>query len=479
MSSTGNDQQEHFNLGVLSGTPTLNKFYTKIHDLSCTRQQQAEIELDIPELESNDQLKPCEIGSLAGNVESADILAKNLLDSFALIFARPGPKGVVATAIKRTNEEHDTYTLLVARNGERNSSFSITEEINNWFTDREDDVNIPKPQNRLWSHILQTYRLSISEDIKKVGLSKEKIVDIQRDIKVLIQEETSLPGQCVSPEISRSILEILDSLSTFFSIEPMVSISQRKKEINPEFIKLLDTVTRQCFLLLESHENETRALLEKWILKEEAHSRSKLRLDKLRQIMYTIANYRRAWYDIVRFKINLGSATLRIKLLPRSTGSSRVEDIEIQREIPKGEDDQESSSAYQNPDNDMSHCEMKILGFLLGDDSASDFFSYIGCSKGPCWLCYHTLKYMAPAFKMRKSHLKLYASWRVPQFQEGEKDQKRFSKVLHLLDKEITRQLEQTVQESRKRDVRMADVIDMESTFLSPRTESMRRLEGN
>ncbi|KAH9883946.1 hypothetical protein F4778DRAFT_582766 [Xylariomycetidae sp. FL2044] len=107
------------------------------------------------------------------------------------------------------------------------------------------------------------------------------------------------------------------------------------------------------------------------------------------------------------------------------------------------------------------HCEMQIMESVLSNNnndnnnnssssspspsssppsSSSGFFfyDYIGCSKGPCWLCHHALAAMAPGFAMRESHLKIYGPWAPPTFLRTTEGWRRFTHVLRWLDDELS-----------------------------------------
>ncbi|KAI0002801.1 hypothetical protein F4779DRAFT_634971 [Xylariaceae sp. FL0662B] len=65
------------------------------------------------------------------------------------------------------------------------------------------------------------------------------------------------------------------------------------------------------------------------------------------------------------------------------------------------------------------HCEMKLIAYLLSsaEEKTLKFdqvYDFIGCSKGPCYLCAGTINYGTP-FQTDEPHWKLYWRWGVPE----------------------------------------------------------------
>ncbi|KAI1129375.1 hypothetical protein F5Y10DRAFT_264203 [Nemania abortiva] len=61
------------------------------------------------------------------------------------------------------------------------------------------------------------------------------------------------------------------------------------------------------------------------------------------------------------------------------------------------------------------HCEVQLLTHFYGlsTNKKSNMWSYIACSKLPCFCCYHILD-KDGHFKTEQSHCRVYSSWRVP-----------------------------------------------------------------
>ncbi|OTA65251.1 hypothetical protein K449DRAFT_431844 [Hypoxylon sp. EC38] len=485
-------------------------FYNSAFDLSAIRVKQIEIkDSDQELLRSGEKILPRQIGSIiesgGGHLRSQK-LGRNLLDSFALIFAQPRAKGVVATAMERSSENPDNFTLWVAGNSVEDCPvLDLEQEIMHWFTTRElhkifssgYHIDEPNLENHLWNSILQNCYPSICITLEKVYYIKlEKGPELE-NIQTWIQggvDSVQSHDITYQEDVLNTLQFILDQLDAFFlkGLNPKIGVAQRWKNDNYTIMKFLDTITMQCFLLLESYEEPMRELF-KHCLKN-LHEEGRLWLKIIRRLIYVMASYCQAWYDMVRFKRTYSSATLYIECIPKSGYSTSNPVIladrfkeDAETEIYQREEEEmfnrgfshlqlPKESAEHRP---LVHCEMRILDFLLRTPNPNDFFNYIGCSKGPCWLCYHTLKYMAPEIGMRAPHWKLYPAWGPPRFQESSHHREHFIEILLFLDKRIKDLLNSagnSPQETHRYSGCESDCPDVEYRFLSPRTQSMHWL---
>ncbi|KAI0181931.1 hypothetical protein GGR52DRAFT_526831 [Hypoxylon sp. FL1284] len=123
------------------------------------------------------------------------------------------------------------------------------------------------------------------------------------------------------------------------------------------------------------------------------------------------------------------------------------------------------------------HCEMQILVFLLNHSNPERFFDHIGCSKCPCWLCHHLLKFVTSKFSMRRSSLKIYAKWQPPEFPEESPNRERVMKAFRDLDELLGLLVKLARWKLLKHHPTRSDNDDVEDTFVSPITDAMRRLE--
>ncbi|KAI1411707.1 hypothetical protein F5Y13DRAFT_191015 [Hypoxylon sp. FL1857] len=505
------------NLGGIFQDAQLNpaKFYANAFKLHKIQVKQNKIKSTGPVRGSRKQARPRKISQIIGgecqNWKRGQ-LGKNLLDSFALIFAQTGPEGVVATILEQSSAESNIYTLWVARNFVRDCRFSnLAEEIGKWFKASElhvkgHHIHIPSPNNDLWTKILQNCYPIICIHLTNAYNIKEnenvELDDTQKWIKSLVASK-SYQDKRRWKEVLDALPPILDQLNGYFSqkFDPNNKGSAEECEDGKSApTEFLDKITSLCYQLLESHKELTTEFFkdccktgtqDKW-------------LKVFRRLIFVMASYRRAWYDMVRFKTDHESATLQIRCLPNSTyceGNSimlteifeagvkmgiyeRDDEREFKREYPALER-LEKATKFPGRFGKASprvHCEMRILDYVLENRDPTKFFNYIGCSKGPCWLCYHTLKFMAPGIGMRAPHWKLYPVWEPPRFLNSPPNRERFIDVLQILDDRIENL--RRLAETRKRrpwEHRFSgcgtDCPGIEDAFLSPRTESMCQLE--
>ncbi|KAI0121547.1 hypothetical protein F4776DRAFT_221228 [Hypoxylon sp. NC0597] len=401
------------------------EFYANAFELSEIRMKQDEIENSNPiYVESTRQAPPRQIDSVMDDDRlrwERNQLGKNLLDSFALIFSQPGPKGVVATGMEHSGEKPNDYTLWVAGNSVQHCPVpKLGQKIRQWFRSREPHtIDEPSLENCLWSAILRNCHSSIwialkvyRAKVKKGGNFKNTQIWMNGVIaSTRPQYEQRLQ------DVQDTLQPILVQLDTYLFPEGLGPNTEGGAQIwknDNSTVEQFNTITKKCFLLLESSEQPMNDLFNCFL--EEAKSRDKQRLKELRRLIYIMASYRRAWHDMVRFKTNHRFATLHIKCIPNSEyckgNSIRLTDIftaGIRMRVYEKEDEERFMKEYSYLrvlEKPRVHCEMRILDFFLRNTNLNNFFNYIGCSKGPCWLCYHTLKYMAPEFRMRASHWK-------------------------------------------------------------------------
>ncbi|KAL7624377.1 hypothetical protein AAE478_005941 [Parahypoxylon ruwenzoriense] len=539
------------------------EFFANTFLLSSKQKQLGHVNGEPPVNTSYEEVEPHDISLVAQDVEDIDEksrLGKNLLDSFALILAQPGAEGVVATAMK-FDEESRSYTIYIARNCDTYYSLSdLIEEIEKWFTIRDsggskeyihgDYIDKPSLNNVLWKKIILNCHLSICKSIDETySRSQDDIEDELSDVQTWIADEgnqhnkhTSFLQEPGSQKVLKTISFVLEQ---FLARTKMQSGPGRKNKdfthgvphsqmADTELMKFSDTITESCFELLESHEQLLRDLFQKWRQRlrkrlyrplgatgriNQGALKSKRRLlDKFQRLIYTIANYRRAWYDMVRFKIDHKAATLKIYGLPPTDGPrGAVMDLRCiakagvdMKILDDGGEDafmkehrshKVTGSYFRYPERvgrlsalgpnsrlqvsekkeDRAsvwlHCEMQIVEYLLTQND-SNFYNYIGCSKGPCWLCYHSLEYMAPNFEMRQPHLKLYPRWLPPEYKGNAEHRKRFVRVLKFLNNEMGSLLRPENKDQLRSYTLNPDCPDIQYTFLSPRSESMRNFGG-
>ncbi|KAI1388337.1 uncharacterized protein F4822DRAFT_443388 [Hypoxylon trugodes] len=429
-------------------------------------------------------------------------LGENLLDSFALIFAQRGPRGVTATAMKRTSENPDEYKIFVATNDIRDQSVSnLAASIESWFIGA----------NSYWRGILQYCYLSVYDILHTTWKGEQE--DVWKNLqeaKGRIKKPGGSPDRTRESGAATDILQkVIEHLATHFSTESdgnANDLTSNSEEIDPNRssqrrantgsipLQFLDTITGLCFQLIGLYEPEMGNIVRNCAKDSDPPFSAKVRedwrgmrlrrpwWDELKELIYRLANYRRAWYDIVRFKRHHRGEALRIlyvsnigamnaAILPETT-----EELQVDREgvypAEPSRHDMEPSRSRSTP---MLHCEMKILDLILSDRQKGAFFNYIGCNEGPCWLCYHTFKYMTSRFKTRKSHLKVY-SWIPPEFQGSHERQDQFAQVLRFLY-ERTEELATVLERAEPRKV-TSDCPDLAVVFKSPMTGSMLHLES-
>ncbi|KAI1479455.1 hypothetical protein F4774DRAFT_409887 [Daldinia eschscholtzii] len=492
-----------------SGTPS-DEFYANAFVLHFQGLQQTDTDgifQDIPRPETTHpgpQLVEDLIQDVERNVDKKR-LGQNLLDSFALILARPGGKGVVAVAVEK-NKNQNIYTLHVSINSASNNALSpLAEEIQKWFNDRKQDT---VESGDLWNDILRNCCENISTSIANacIGCTQEAKAKKLMDTLIYI-ESLDIPLDKAGIEVKKRVAKILTLLASFFSTSSSVYseiLALEKSEDAAIYalrrIDLISTgpvlcflsdITKECFELLETHawamEKYFRDLYTKLRGKrnkgETPGHKKRLNYRKLlrrvRSLIYTISKYLRAWYDIVHFKAHCNSATLLFDFGPgqvHRSGGRRLDFDKILSQAAQlgifDEANKESMKAFhdvrQNCISAWNHCEMQMLEFVLAKEE-SRFYNYIGCSKGPCWLCYHVLVNMTSQFEMRPSHFKLYPRWLPPNFTKDQAHKEQFVAVLKLLTKEMRRLIDlRKGGEYQPRNAK-PDCPDDEDTFLSLR----------
>ncbi|KAI0900450.1 hypothetical protein F4806DRAFT_448684 [Annulohypoxylon nitens] len=141
------------------------KFHAKVLALGDMNFQQAEDGKLTLEKDAS-TMQPINVKELLRRVdgdEDLDKLGKNLLDSFALIFAQPGPEGVIATVMERKNP--NSYVLYVAKNyGIYDHLTRLANDIKSWFRMRgpypvkagnvQSHIDNPTFENSYWRQIL-------------------------------------------------------------------------------------------------------------------------------------------------------------------------------------------------------------------------------------------------------------------------------------------------------------------------------------
>ncbi|OTB12926.1 hypothetical protein K445DRAFT_25054 [Daldinia sp. EC12] len=494
-----------------SGTPS-DEFYANAFVLHSQGLQQTDTEgifQNIPRPETTrpgPQLVEDLIQDVGSNVDKK-LLGQNLLDSFALILARPGGKGVVAVVIEKQKDQN-TYKLHVSMNNTPNkASKLLAEKIQEWFSNRGQDTvesGHLRAQSILWDDILRNCCQNISTSIANAcigGTEEEKHELLQGTLLYVRNLNITLNKR---GEEEKKVEKVLDLLSTFFNTSASnnsnisnlgasrgVSIYSERREYahgNGRMLRFLHDITEECFGLVESHAAAMRNYLNDLNNKlqrklegkasEDVENHRRL-LGRVRSLIYTIAKYVRAWYDIVHFKAHCNSADLVFNFdlgEGRRPGGCGLDFDKILSQAAQlgifDEANKESMEAFhdveQNCISAWNHCEMQMLEFVLAKEE-SRFYNYVGCSKGPCWLCYHVLVNMTSQFEMRPSHFKLYPRWLPPNFTKDQAHKERFVAVLKLLTKEMRRLIDlRKGGEYRPRNAK-PDCPDDEDTFLSLR----------
>ncbi|KAI1649588.1 uncharacterized protein F4817DRAFT_313729 [Daldinia loculata] len=429
-------------------------------------------------------------------------LGKNLLDSFALIFEQPGSQGAVAVAMEWC-EQLNIYTLHISKNypSGRIPDHLIV-DIQKWFKDNiECAVNNSclSRESKLWKDLLGNCCAKISKYIVEAcngDNSSEKIFNLSR-VSSSVEYLVLSPQNVGLVEARKVFLEIISSLKKFFygphSIESKISKPGRanggsehplryKDVASREPIDFLHDITHVCFELVESHGGDLNALHDELQAGLKEWEGRKL-LRNIHGLIYTISKYLRAWYDIVRFKIHSSSAILCINFNLGLNRKSRELTLDfskfLERAIEIGILEKEKEDTLRkwyhikdHPICGSSHCEMQMLEYLLTHNDAN-FFNYIGCSKGPCWLCYYILSSMTSQFKMGQSHFKLYPSWLPPEFTKCHMQREQLIEVLKFLGEKMKRLVDLGKGKKRHSRDALPDCPNDQETFLSPREVSI------
>ncbi|KAI6089019.1 hypothetical protein F4821DRAFT_276575 [Hypoxylon rubiginosum] len=460
------------------------EFYTNASKINDEQIQQQEI------MDLNPQIEPLRIELLSD--KKGRYVGKNLLDSFALIFARPGGPGVAATVLECSAKDPNTYTLWLATNdGAKSYSLRrLAKDIEDWFKNRalyeyqdtlpSDHPDNPDPKKDLWASILTYCYPSIVKFIQDTY----KILNEFRETLNWIESAMDLFTPSEEQRAAHDgITRILNQLKVDFGNRLRTNAANGSPDENwidddpSDRVERFNKITQLCFQELECHElsigeifqgliepkneeeiqkhdREERIRKETWPRKENTGickentwrqwDTQEITFEKFRRLIYVIANYRRAWYNLVHFKAQGSNYILQIRTISMPEG---------QRHLPRT----------------RLFCGMQILEFLLESDHPNNFFSYIGCSKGPCWFSYHTLKCVAPEFEMREPNLKIYNAWGPPKVPGDSSYQHRLIKVLRILDEKMREAANKGGNLERR--AALPDTPDVEKRFVSLRTD--------
>ncbi|KAI1084454.1 hypothetical protein F5B20DRAFT_593511 [Whalleya microplaca] len=495
---------------------------------------------------------------------SKKILGSNLLDSFALLFSRPHARDVIATAMERITTKENTFVLHVAKNDGHYCDHlpmrGVKIVLENWFLNknllgvkiRARGTNVDKADtnNPYWRFILAECSESIFKSIdgqlgingtekkrqeQKTTLAKFRDVVKNRTKGKGSKQKSNDDGRKEAAELLSAVVDGFETYldnprltreaSLVISKNGEIGPSHPPKHLLQQQIDFLCRVTTSCFHALELLEAH-RELVE--------DLRTGSGTGKILRLVFTLAKYCRAWYDMALFKLSHQPINISINFLgcPAPAGSAYALtciDDELRQMAnsaktahwlsvryssvqwpPTFEDPNEDTQDHQfldcpygelrkpedfppqwPPDKKacddcwfamlaakkgqiwiptIVHCEMRMLEKLLSSSDRSVFFDYIGCSKGPCWLCYHTLTNMTTQFKMREPHLKIYAAWEPPSFNDNQANRERCIEVLKGLNNEVMRL---NTPKLEPREI-LPDCPD-DDQFDSPRTEEMRR----
>ena len=241
------------------------------------------------------------------------------------------------------------------------------------------------------------------------------------------------------------------------------------------------------------------------------------------RIFYLLANYRRAYYDIRRFREEQGKVRFDIEFVGMCNGSSfeysvvkecimntavemglrpsanedwppgqfmvkrtECDNLDCHRHTIEQEDGICSALGFDCKDCEHTvlenmpekpqlemwiYCEMQLLQEVLENGKQASSYDYIGCSKGSCWLCHHALINMTKDFKMRQPHLKVCATWVPPPFEHSPQNRARFKEVLRALDGEMRKLVKPT--NNAVKHFAQPNCPDATDHFYSPRTRAV------
>lgn len=468
--------------------------------------------------------------------EISNNLGRNLLDSFALVFAQPKSPGVIATALELGANER--FTLHVARNeGHFGELHDLKTKIESYFNKGSEK----KPDKDVRLYILQNCCQSICKSTLELGWSGRKFTPREfQDSLERVRDKRNHKHQKVAQllvKVFEEVIKLPKLMDKYVTNRDTTTIDLPGEAKTPsvlpeELRKFLNNVTTLSFEVLESHQEAVNDLWNNWVGEHKTNGKTKMDNQypesgiKVLRLVYSLANYGRAYYDIRRFKEDHPKSKLDINFLGESAHgterSFKTKKCIIERAKTMGirspTDDRLNGSftsaecvdchanafkpcdcpykgSMENvewpPDEKAcarcwalavdltmneprmelwTHCEMQVLEMLLDRPSQSDFFDYIGCNKGPCWLCYHTLINMTKNFQMRKPHLKICATWDPPAFKNNPKSRERCLEVLSALGEEMKRLAK--IEPTPKSIPSQPDCPGDTNQFHSPRTRS-------
>ncbi|KAI2473385.1 hypothetical protein F4781DRAFT_427399 [Annulohypoxylon bovei var. microspora] len=289
------------------------EFRANVFALSDVGLQQKEIQ-NITSISNPSRLiRPRSIGLIiegVDNYEKKDSLGKNLLDSFALIFARPGAMGVTATAMKWDGKEPREYVLYVAMNFGNDKLFpKLSSDIERWFATtslydtkerlQNDHVNNPDSENTLWKSILYNCYPSIRKSLYETCYMKASKIAAKdayhfrhvRDMILLVS--CPKPGDTIPPE-AEGLLSVLDHMNDLIHDHlywkpgdgRSTPLLKSLKPATPKDINHVHEITNICYELLESYKCPVEDLIERCQIQYS--------LRKFRRLIHIMASYCRA-----------------------------------------------------------------------------------------------------------------------------------------------------------------------------------------
>ncbi|KAI1095474.1 hypothetical protein F5B19DRAFT_504269 [Rostrohypoxylon terebratum] len=296
---------------------------------------------------NSSKLKPISINKIierAKDGEDLNKLGKNLLDSFALIFAQPGPEGVIATVMEK--REPNTYVLHIAKNnGDCAALSELAISIQVWFGMRgsypvtrlnlRSHIDDPTFENSCWQQILHACYPNIRKTIYEVCFAKLRNMKDARNyhfapVREVIYDITST-NDCYN-EMRLAAHGLISALDNIYQLnEFYLGWKDRRRvhrlgEIQCEKIRWAHELISRCYELLERYKEPMDQLIKLYNRKvsSDKPQRSKIQvhglsLKRVKRLIYHMAQYRRAWYDMVRFKLDHSSATLEIDFIPHDT----------------------------------------------------------------------------------------------------------------------------------------------------------------
>ncbi|KAI0002804.1 hypothetical protein F4779DRAFT_634973 [Xylariaceae sp. FL0662B] len=225
------------------------------------------------------------------------------------------------------------------------------------------------------------------------------------------------------------------------------------RSLDLQLLRRLHGLTKTSYRLMFFHEPFVRDLISKWPIRTSSQNTFIKILDRLgrySQAVHYLMDFKKAFpTSIIRiqfkdhhpqYHVDYESIKDRLEQFEKGGLFSQEHLGEIIENLDKattncGPTDKKKISCYM-------HCEMQLLQDLTSSDldRLKGLSRYFGCSKAPCWLCWHVLKNTRREFEMREPHLKVYARWEPPTIRDM--DKVCFEDVLFQLQQELKQKFE-------------------------------------